>query len=177
MKNKESKSPLNELDRARLLLSREHSEREREAEKTGGFLPTPPMLIHEVAHLADIYHRGGGEGIRYSRRSILTQLTKENRQTQQALAAAAHLTAATVSVELGEMEKEGLVTRRRDPLDGRQTLVEITEKGVALLAETRARMREQDGRMMEGFSREETEALRRALTRVRENLIGLLDEG
>ena len=42
-----------EWDRIAILEGEAHRRREAEAEKQGGRLPTPPMLIHEVAKLSE----------------------------------------------------------------------------------------------------------------------------
>ena len=110
-----------EWDRMVILEGEEHRKREMEAELLGGNLPTPPMLIHEVAKLSGIAFRRDGTDLRLSRRSILLRLFEKSGVSQQSLVEATHLTAATISVELGEMEKEGLppeaIEGLRDLLD------------------------------------------------------------
>lgn len=170
------KKKMDEYDLAALRLSRDHRDREKEAEAVGGFLPSPPMLIHEVAKLSDIAYRQSAAPLRHSRRQILSFLARQDGATQGQLSAFSHLTAATVSVELSEMEKEGLVLRQKDEKDLRAIRVFLTERGRELLTQVRESLLLRDGTMMAGFSPEETDLLRRMLTRVRENLIESLLE-
>lgn len=45
--------------------------------------------------------------------------------------------ARTMTSTVQAMERDGLVTRRPDPLDGRATVVALTDKGRQVFAETR----------------------------------------
>jgi DNA-binding MarR family transcriptional regulator len=65
---------------------------------------------------------------------------------------------------VGRLEAAGAVVKRRDPDDGRATLVEVTAKGQALLDE-RAELRAQrlGSRLQERTTPEEREAIERAL--------------
>ena len=65
---------------------------------------------------------------------------------------------------VGELEAEGLITRRPDPTDGRRGVLELTDEGRKTLEADR---RERDGwlaqTIAEGFSPEEQETLARAV--------------
>ena len=164
-----------EWDRVVILEGEEHRKREMEAELLGGNLPTPPMLIHEVAKLSGIAFRRDGTDLRLSRRSILLRLFEKSGVSQQSLVEATHLTAATISVELSEMEKEGLVRREKSEEDGRSILVFLTEEGVECYLRLKTVLKARDEAMMQDISEEESLVLRRLLSRMRNNLLNLLE--
>ena len=164
-----------EWDRVAILEGEEHRKREKEAEEMGGTLPTPPMLIHEVAKLSDIAFRRDGADLRQSRRSLLLHLEKTSGVPQQYLVEETHLTAATVSVELCEMEKEGLVRREKSDEDARMTLVFLTEEGKRDCLRLRDLLHARDRAMMQDISEEEGLLLRRLLSRMRNNMLNSLE--
>ena len=174
MLKKEKKNQA-EWDRIVILEGEAHRKWEEEAEKQGGDLPTPPMLIHEVAKLSDIAFRRDGADLRHSRRSLLLRLEKKSGVSQQYLVEETHLTAATVSVELCEMEKEGLVRREKSDEDARITLVFLTEEGRADCLRLRALLYDRDRALMQEISEEEALLLRRLLSRMRNNMLNLLE--
>ena len=164
-----------EWDRIAILEGEAHRRREAEAEKQGGRLPTPPMLIHEVAKLSDIAFRRDGAELRHSRRALLLRLEEKSGVPQQYLVEETHLTAATVSVELCEMEKEGLVRREKSDEDARMTLVFLTEEGRRECLLLRELLHAKDRAMMQDISEEEELLLRRLLSRMRNNILNLLE--
>ena len=85
------------------------------------------------------------------------------------------LTAATVSVELCEMEKEGLVRREKSDEDARMTLVFLTEEGRRECLLLRELLHAKDRAMMQDISEEEELLLRRLLSRMRNNILNLLE--
>ena len=163
-------------DRIAILQGEAHRRREAEAEKQGGRLPTPPMLIHEVAKLSDIAFRRDGAELRQSRRALLLRLEEKSGVPQQYLVEETHLTAATVSVELCEMEKEGLVRREKSDEDARMTLVFLTEEGRRECLLLRELLHAKDRAMMQDISEEEELLLRRLLSRMRNNILNLLED-
>ncbi len=48
------------------------------------------------------------------------------------------MTSSNVAAGLRELDRAGLIDRRRDPEDGRQVVVELTEQGAAAVAEHRS---------------------------------------
>jgi DNA-binding MarR family transcriptional regulator len=65
---------------------------------------------------------------------------------------------------VGELEADGLISRRPDPVDGRRSLVELTDKGRQVLAADR---RQRDGwlagAIADEFSKQEQQALAHAV--------------
>jgi DNA-binding MarR family transcriptional regulator len=83
--------------------------------------------------------------------SVLSRLDREGPRTASALASAERVRPQSIAQTLGELEGEGLVSRRPDPGDRRQVLVELTSKGRARLNEDRRR---REGWLAEALARE-----------------------
>jgi len=78
-------------------------------------------------------------GLSAPRLSALSVVVFGGPVTVTQLAAAEQVSPATISRMAKEMEWEGLLSRERDPTDGRIHWIRATEKGVALLQEGRRR--------------------------------------
>jgi DNA-binding MarR family transcriptional regulator len=96
--------------------------------------------------------------------AVLGRLDREGPQSTSDLAAAERVRPQSMAQTLGDLEADGLITRRPDPGDGRRTLIELSEAGRQEL--------EQDRRHREGWlarsieeelSDEEREVLARAV--------------
>ena len=136
--------------------------------------PTPPMLVNEIARLFHARMRKydlSGVMTQDSARLIMRALAHGDGVSQVALCDTTHLKAPTVSVTLGRMENEGLVERRQDPMDLRTTRVYLTELGKAHNRRVCERLRGLDTELMEGFSEEESELLKKLLERMRDNIL------
>jgi DNA-binding MarR family transcriptional regulator len=73
--------------------------------------------------------------------SVLGRLDREGPQTTSALAGAERVRPQSMAQTLAELEADGLISRRPDPADRRQVLIELTERGSVRFAEER-RIRE-----------------------------------
>ncbi|HZS30643.1 MAG TPA: MarR family transcriptional regulator [Gaiellaceae bacterium] len=71
--------------------------------------------------------------------SVLSRLDRDGAQTTSALAAAERVRPQSMAQTLAELEAEGLVSRRPDPADKRQVLIELTEGGRERLRADRRR--------------------------------------
>lgn len=71
--------------------------------------------------------------------AVLSRLDREGAQTTSALAAAERVRPQSMAQTLAELAAGALVTRRPDPADGRQVLIEISRRGRDRLAEDRRR--------------------------------------
>ncbi|HET7571050.1 MAG TPA: MarR family transcriptional regulator [Gaiellaceae bacterium] len=71
--------------------------------------------------------------------AVLSRLDREGPQTTAALAAAERVRPQSMAQTVGELEEDGLIGRRDDPADRRQTLIELTPRGVERLGEERRR--------------------------------------
>jgi DNA-binding MarR family transcriptional regulator len=78
------------------------------------------------------------------------------------LAVSEGVTQPSMTTLVSNLERAGYVERRREHSDGRVTLVAITERGSALLAERRAAGAEALGKLIADLPAEDAEALRAA---------------
>lgn len=90
------------------------------------------------------------------------------------LAASAGLDPSTVSRAVAALVANGLVERRADPADGRASILVVTERGHAALAEARDWYDRLLGRALADWSPEEVEALTDALGRLTTDVEGAL---
>lgn len=137
-------------------------------------VPTPPMLVNEIARLFHGRMRTfdlDGVMSQDSARQIMRQLNRADGCSQLDLVRVTHLKAPTVSVTLRRMEDEGLVTRRSDELDQRVTRVYLSEKGREHNRLVHERIKGIDAELMQGFSEEESEQLLHFLERMRDNIL------
>jgi DNA-binding MarR family transcriptional regulator len=74
-----------------------------------------------------------------SHAAVLSRLDREGPQTTSALARAERMRPQSMAQTLAELESEAFVARRPDPLDGRRTLIELTEGGRERLRDERRR--------------------------------------
>ncbi len=145
-----------------------------EKKQTQTHLPTPPMLINEIARLFHGRMRNfapNGVKLQDSARAIMRHLVRNNGCSQLDLVQATHLKAPTVSVGLKHMEEFGLVRRETDAMDMRVTRVFLTEAGLLHNELVYERLRDVDAELMRGFSEEETRQLLQYLERVRDNIL------
>ena len=173
-------SKISEADRDTLKCS-SIGENEEKSGKTP-LSPTPPMLIREISRLCRMSMRSGYPefgGMKYSRRAILAYLSREDGATQQSLALASRLSAPTVSIEVAEMEKAGLVVRGRSSSDGRAVTVNLTDAGREINERFNLIMAHDEEIMLTGIDAEEYATLERLLTKMRDNLLMALsgDDG
>jgi len=69
--------------------------------------------------------------------SVLGRLDREGRKSIGDLAALERVRPQSMTQTIADLEADGLIERRTDPEDGRRTLVELTERGLATLQEDR----------------------------------------
>ena len=105
-----------------------------------------------------------GEGVEWAAYGLLFQLVNDGPRRSSALAEAACVDPSTVSRQVAQLVKAGLVERQSDPEDGRASLLVATEKGRAAYAakqEHRARMFEH---VLDGWTPQDVDDLGRLLT-------------
>jgi len=96
--------------------------------------------------------------------AVLGRLDREGARTASALALAERVKPQSMAQTVAELASEGLISRRPDPDDGRQSLIELTALGRETLAQERARREGWlAGAIAEGLSPEEQEILARAV--------------
>ena len=74
-----------------------------------------------------------------SQGSVLGRLEREGPQTTSALAAAERVRPQSMAQTLAELAADELISRRPDPADRRQVLLELTPRGRERIAEERGR--------------------------------------
>lgn len=104
---------------------------------------------------------------------LLSVLTGREPASVNALADRLGLNASTITRQVDAMEREGLVTRVKHPTDGRVTLVEVTDVGVAQFAAERAARRRFYESVTASWSPEDRRDLARLLARLNSDLEGL----
>ena len=95
--------------------------------------------------------------------------------SQKQLAHFAAIEQPTMAATLGRMARDGLLTRRCDPFDGRKSLIGLTPKGrekVAVVAEAVAGI---NGQATEGFGPEERRRHRERMLEIVRNLDRLVN--
>jgi MarR family transcriptional regulator for hemolysin len=79
---------------------------------------------------------------------------------------------ATLTRHLDRMERDGLITRMRDPNDRRQMRVELTPEGHEVFRRLKSVAQRTGRRAMTGVSADDQAHLRRILERIRANVGG-----
>ena len=105
--------------------------------------------------------------------AVLGRLDRGGPATVSALATAERVRPQSMSQTVSELETDGLVSRRPDPTDRRQLLVELTDPGRAALIDER---RQREGWLTRAIEDDLTAAERRALERALEPLRRLADD-
>lgn len=136
--------------------------------------PTPPMLINEISRLFHARMKScdlNGVMSQDSARLMMHALEHGDGVSQLFLTEVTHLKPPTVSVTLRKMEEEGLVKREQDQTDQRMTRVYLTEKGEEHNHRVWERLQELEALLLNGFSAEELEQMRKLLERMRDNIL------
>ena len=132
------------------------------------------MRIHDAAKLYRDRMRRLSEqdGLPSSYRMLIFHLAHmDPGVTQLDLVRSTHLKPPTVSVTLQKMERDGLVTRKSNENDMRQTLVYLTDKGKAIDKRIQVMHEEADTAALQGLDDNEIDALSKLLNKVIDNLL------
>ncbi len=100
---------------------------------------------------------------------VLLNLKTRSVANQRELARAVGIREATLTHHLNTMDRQGLLTRRRDPANRRIHIVELTEAGEAAFLRLRDAAVAFDQRLRAGFTEEEIETLGSFLDRLASN--------
>jgi DNA-binding MarR family transcriptional regulator len=93
---------------------------------------------------------------------VISRLSKDGAATTADLARAEHMKPQSMGTTVAALESMELVQRRPHPTDGRQVLIELTEKGTLLRKRTGEAKRMWLSQALAALSREDQEALSRA---------------
>jgi DNA-binding MarR family transcriptional regulator len=135
----------------------------------------PALLASELRLiLGRLIRRMRSEGrIPIAQLAVLGRLDRGGPATVSALATAERVRPQSMSQTVSELEADGLLTRRPDPTDRRQLLVELTDAGHATLADER---RHREGWLARAIAEDLSPAERRALEASLEPLRRLADD-
>ncbi|MDQ0794190.1 MarR family winged helix-turn-helix transcriptional regulator [Streptomyces sp. B1I3] len=111
--------------------------------------PADPTAEHVATELAGVVGRllrrlrstSAESLLTPSQRSVLARLHDGGPATTAVLARAELVRPQSMRLTLGALESQGLVARAPDPLDGRKSVVSVTDAGRTTLAEVRAAKR------------------------------------
>lgn len=101
---------------------------------------------------------------------ILISLKSRQLGNQRELAEAVGIQGATLTHHLNAMEKDGLVTRRRDPGNRRVHVVELTEEGDRMFHRLREVAMSFDSRLRADLSDEQAAVFEEVLARLERNV-------
>jgi DNA-binding MarR family transcriptional regulator len=104
---------------------------------------------------------------------VFFALARGEELTQRDLARHAAIEQPTMAATLGRMERDGWVTRRPSPHDGRSSLVILSPQALARVPDVVAAVRDINGRGLAGLNDDEVTALKTTLR----TIIGNLDPG
>lgn len=109
-------------------------------------------------------------GIHPSQHHFLMYISEHTACTQNSIAVAMGVSAATVAVSLKKLESGGYIERKSSPGDGRSNRLELTLKGVDVVEQSKLLFDEVDQKMFETFTKEEQEQLHGYMERILSNL-------
>ncbi len=101
---------------------------------------------------------------------VLTTVKRSEHTRQRDIAGAMGLEDATLTHHLNRMERDGLVTRHRDPANRRNQVVALTTDGEALFQQLLATVVDFDRRLRRGLRAAELDQVRTVLERLRANV-------
>jgi DNA-binding MarR family transcriptional regulator len=147
-------------------------ENERDAPRRLWALPS--WLVSRVALQASrlVTERLDAAGVRRKHFSVLATLDEFGPASQAAIGRRLALDRSDLHAVVGDLERDGLVDRARDPEDRRRNAVRLTPKGRAALKRLDARVQAAQDDLLAPLSPAERKELQRLLTRVVEHHAG-----
>ena len=119
----------------------------------------------------------GRLGLRIAQLPVLLILSANEGLTQTEIARRVGVEQPTMALTLRRMERDGLITRTRDPLDGRRSHIHLTPIAAAAEPRLTTLRSEIEEQALLGFTDEEREALLGYVLRVTANLQLTIAEG
>lgn len=107
------------------------------------------------------------QGLKLSHAHVLGLLAERERLSQQALIEELRVDPSVLVTVLNTLEDEGLVSRRRDPVDRRRHVVEISARGSDLVDRVDSAVQAAEAELFNGLDERELATLRRLLDRVK----------
>lgn len=138
-------------------------------------------IIHQLINFA-MKHRKimqnylDETGVYQAQHRLLMEISHSPNVSQNDIARAMDVSAATVAVSLKKLEKGGYIHKEMDEGDNRLNKITITEKGNRVVAQSRQIIESTDRKIFEGFTEEDKSALSVLLQRLNANLARMEDE-
>lgn len=104
--------------------------------------------------------------------AILAHLWQQDGLSQQALANRFHRSKVAAFQLISRLEKQGLVVRRPDPVDGRSNLIYLTSKGRAIQSALVALAKENMARALDGIAEADLETAKSVVRKIISNTKG-----
>lgn len=130
-----------------------------------------PRLRLAIVRMARRLRQEAGTDLGPSQTAALATIERQGPLSPSELAERERIKRPTAARILGHLEKAGLVTRVRDPLDGRGSILSVTPEGRALIRRLRERKTAYLAKRMRDLEPEDL----RALERSAELLEGMLE--
>jgi DNA-binding MarR family transcriptional regulator len=105
------------------------------------------------------------EGVEWAAYGLLFQLVSSGPRRSSVLAEAACVDPSTVSRQVAQLVKAGLVERQSDPEDGRASLLVATDRGHAAYAAKTEHRAQMFGHVLAGWTPQDVDTLARLLAR------------
>lgn len=106
-----------------------------------------------------------------SRYELLYQLVQFEEISQSNLRKRVNINQAAITRHLKQLETDGLVSRRRNPEDHRETIVQLTKEGHRQILDCQHDKRNFANEMFQHFDYEELQRLKDMLKRITENIV------
>ncbi len=125
--------------------------------------------LHEAVRAVGIRHRAlciaalAPLGIHPGHKLLLLELERAGPRTQAQLAAASGYEPPTITLSVRQLEAAGLVARHPSPIDGRATIVALTDQGRALIPKVKTAWRLAAQQVVAGLTSTSVEELVRVL--------------
>ncbi|MBQ8003347.1 MAG: MarR family transcriptional regulator [Clostridia bacterium] len=134
-------------------------------------------LVREVnrLHFTTFHQTLSQFGLGKGQPPILKYLSENDGCKQSEIAQREHVSAATTTVMLQTMEKNGLIQRKSDENDLRIMRVYITDKGRQMQKKCDEAIENMEKEIYEGFTPDEIETFKMLLTKKRDRLKVLLE--
>jgi DNA-binding MarR family transcriptional regulator len=125
------------------------------------------LLVQLGFHLARVFgERLEPLGLEQRHAGVLVRVAENNGRSQQAIAELLGVNPTRMVFLTDELEKLGLVERRRNPADRRSHALYLTEAGTAMLARVREATRAHEAAVTDGLSAVERDQLTGLLQRL-----------
>lgn len=109
-------------------------------------------------------------GIHPSQHHLLMYIAKNDACTQNSIAEAMEVSAATVAVSIKKLEKGGYIEKKTSCQDGRSNQIALTAKGEDVVEQSRRLFEDVDNKMFSSLTEEEQEQLHELMQQIINNL-------